>query len=477
MRIDGGPTLADFESFNNEMVNALIETYQDQDKFDRFANRVLGESHTANAAASLRQDLLQQTEVLEQRNLVNAPNSDQPKYGFARLDAVGAIFNQVMTVFNHAPDKGVAADAPVSYPFLWGTHQSDYVQWPGFAPNGPASAGALIRNGGEVLGVFGQLDIPENQEIKHYSSSLNIPNLGLLEQWVAELRSPAWPAEYLPPVDIEMATKGSELYAAHCESCHQVIAREDEGQSYKACLTPQSIVLTDAKELTNIATMRSAGIFQGRKEFVLFGDEIGAETTGLNPLVNSVVGSLLEHPIDTIKAAIVEYEGGLVAKQANDGITSGDQSSSPHVPSELSRAIKAFEELRSAAEAVKAAETASADDGETNENCIALGTTPVYKARPLNGIWATAPYLHNGSVPNLYELLLPADQRSKTFHVGTREFDPVNVGYDLQVAANDPDSFKLDTSLSGNSNEGHEFLAGGLSEEQRKQLVEYLKTL
>src|SRR5205807_2120961 len=43
-----------------------------------------------------------------------------------------------------------------------------------------------------------------------------------------------------------------------------------------------------------------------------------------------------------------------------------------------------------------------------------------YTARPLNGVWATAPYLHNGSVPNLYALLLPPDQRPADFWVGTR---------------------------------------------------------
>ena len=52
-----------------------------------------------------------------------------------------------------------------------------------------------------------------------------------------------------------------------------------------------------------------------------------------------------------------------------------------------------------------------------------------YKARPLNGIWSGAPYLHNGSVPNLYELLLPAAQRSDTFYIGSWEYDPVRVGY------------------------------------------------
>ena len=59
------------------------------------------------------------------------------------------------------------------------------------------------------------------------------------------------------------------------------------------------------------------------------------------------------------------------------------------------------------------------------DSMIRLG----YKARPLNGIWATAPYLHNASVRTLYQLLLPAEQREKTFNLGSKEFDPVNVGY------------------------------------------------
>ncbi len=58
-----------------------------------------------------------------------------------------------------------------------------------------------------------------------------------------------------------------------------------------------------------------------------------------------------------------------------------------------------------------------------------------YIARPLNGIWATAPYLHNGSVPTLYDLLLPAEQRPRTFYTGSNEFDPVKVGYVRPPAA------------------------------------------
>lgn len=92
-----------------------------------------------------------------------------------------------------------------------------------------------------------------------------------------------------------------------------------------------------------------------------------------------------------------------------------------------------------------------------------------YKPRPLEGVWATPPYLHNGSVPSLYQMLLPPDQRDKKFFVGRREFDPVHVGYVTKPAdERDDDGFWLDTSIPGNRNIGHGFVAD--AETWRKHL-------
>ena len=96
-----------------------------------------------------------------------------------------------------------------------------------------------------------------------------------------------------------------------------------------------------------------------------------------------------------------------------------------------------------------------------------------YEAKPMHGVWATAPYLHNGSVPSLAQLLLPADQRLKSFYVGTISFDPVNVGYQTDAKYG---GTLFDTALPGNRNTGHEYGAG-LSDAQKKDLLEYLKTL
>src|SRR5207253_8739809 len=96
--------------------------------------------------------------------------------------------------------------------------------------------------------------------------------------------------------------------------------------------------------------------------------------------------------------------------------------------------------------------------GVTPEQRCLKEASPIlgYKARPLNGIWATAPYLHNGSVRTLYQLLLPADQREAAFEVGNREFDPTQVGYVSSEAANHT-TLKVGAGAGiGDSNAGHD---------------------
>jgi len=96
-----------------------------------------------------------------------------------------------------------------------------------------------------------------------------------------------------------------------------------------------------------------------------------------------------------------------------------------------------------------------------------------YKARPLDGIWATAPYLHNGSVPTIDDLLRPVADRPRTFHVGSRELDLVKMGF---VTTPVEGSFLFDTSIEGNRNTGHDW-GTSLSAQERADLIEYLKTL
>jgi hypothetical protein len=122
-----------------------------------------------------------------------------------------------------------------------------------------------------------------------------------------------------------------------------------------------------------------------------------------------------------------------------------------------------------------------------------------YKPRPLEGVWATPPYLHNGSVPSLYQMLLPPERRDRKFFVGRRDFDPLHVGYVSQPDDDgDDDGFWLNTGSEGNHNTGHAFAADAVtwkkhledpranplphgvigpefSDQERFDIIEYLK--
>ena len=102
-----------------------------------------------------------------------------------------------------------------------------------------------------------------------------------------------------------------------------------------------------------------------------------------------------------------------------------------------------------------------------------------YANMPLDGLWLRAPYLHNGSVPTLRDLLEPAARRSKAFYRGYDVYDPVNVGFTATVAEEGGRKYaRYDTAQEGNSNQGHEGPAYGtnLSVPEKTALLEYLKT-
>jgi hypothetical protein len=188
----------------------------------------------------------------------------------------------------------------------------------------------------------------------------------------------------------------------------------------------------------------------------LAGDPLGPEPTSIEVVRNLVIGTILAPPdwmappqsLDQANRTLIR---GITAKRTLRADTLEDLGvAAENRINLLVRAKQLMDEKKS-------------------------GLKLEYKARPLNGIWATGPYLHNGSVPNLYELLLPSEQRSASFMVGSRELDLKHVGFRADVG-----SFKFDTSLPGNSNKGHEgrpYGTDGLTDEERWQLIEYLKTL
>jgi hypothetical protein len=98
-----------------------------------------------------------------------------------------------------------------------------------------------------------------------------------------------------------------------------------------------------------------------------------------------------------------------------------------------------------------------------------------YANQPLDGIWARAPYLHNGSVPTMRDLLEPPDRRPKVFYRGNDVYDKEALGFVSNVPAEQGRTFfRYDTSIPGNGNSGHIY-GTTLPDADKRAIVEYLK--
>ena len=96
--------------------------------------KILGEGASDPAKADLKNQLRAVQVLRLEYNERNLPGDGAPPYGPGRVDAFGAIMNEVTTIFADVPSNQAPANAPVSYPFLWDTPQHDRVQWNGALP-------------------------------------------------------------------------------------------------------------------------------------------------------------------------------------------------------------------------------------------------------------------------------------------------------------------------------------------------------
>jgi len=481
-RIDGGGADADLHEFLAEMSRATTATAKDIDspKFDRFAKRVLG----ANARQSTRKKLFNKLKTFAAGYATFMTNSTpSTPWGRSRTDAFGMIFNRVTSIDLRIPANSRKPDAPVSYPFLWDTAWFDKVQYDGGVPNASVVE-RLGRNVGEVLGVFAQVKIIRLPKLPVMHSTAKRVNLLALEDWWSELRAPKWSdASALPPIDATKLARGKQVYNDNCLSCHELVT---PGVLQHVKLLPLDQIGTDPV-MTTVASTRRAktGILEGvHKNLVPGGPRFGPVD-----LAASITGHVGLSVILTVEVSPSDPSpNGPVAPPAASeppaerGVAAAEAASAPpETNNDRQDAERAHVRtlLTASAERGAPGEAANANgELETSLRAAAVSAEadkaiPNYRARPLDGIWATAPYLHNGSVPTLADLLKPAAQRPATFFVGDCEIDPVNVGCDTTQR---PGAFLFDTSKPGNHNTGHEH-GTTLSPDDRAALLEYLKSL
>jgi hypothetical protein len=481
LRYDGAPAMIAPDQLMAALFRSMAETNFNKRQFGRFADRVLGEEHTEEAEDELKKEFstnfmkligftFQAIESQKQQaimadieagrfsgvleSIVETVRTNlEPTEGFARTDALTRIGNQVFALDVNRPQNFVPPVAPVSFPFIWSSSWFVWVQYDGSIMQ------PMVRNAGEALGVGALITMDANAS-DNFASSIPLDALHEIEQQLAGttaaftakeftgLRSPAWPEEVLGTIDRPLAEQGAALYEQHCQRCHLPAPNTDAFWSEQFW----SITNINGERLLDVPLMPISEI-------------------GTDPMQATILAS---RTMDTRGLGI------------NTRLFAGENCQ-PMTVTESATANYAFSLGAVVQEAVehwyRTNNTSETDKQRFNgylPNC--LQAPDVYKARPLNGIWATSPFLHNGSVPNLYALLSPVDERPTTFYVGDLEFDPVNVGYQIDKKTG---LFLFNTSKSANSNAGHEFndvqragvIGPLLSGDERKALVEYLKTL
>jgi hypothetical protein len=522
IRIDGGPAGTDMDSFLKDLATALWTVRTDKGSVhDRFVKKVMDRGHYAS-----EEDIVNDLQKYAQRlSMYNIVNHSETRYGYSRLDAFGRIYNRVLehlisqeklkeqlnltvadlvkdgtltqddvdSILPQQKQGGVLSDrqrdhlalrlsqklslkaqlklnqriynrpdAPVSYPFLWDIPQHDYVQWNGIGAN--AGLGSIGRNTGEVIGVFGTLDWAEEpgaslssfisgQGIKtthiSFKSSINVHNLRLIESRLRLLQSPLWPEDILGKIDQDRKARGERLFTTYCECCHTRIKRDDPRRRVVAHISRLRDIGTDPKMATNAASYTGwSGIIRNQYVLAGAGDVLINEKAPVASLLTKATLSVVATPED------------------KNSLQRGYQWAYDLVAGFLTNDIKP---------------SLKQGNYDADTSADPYASLLSYKARSLNGIWATAPYLHNGSVPTLYDLLLPkkgekdpanAEYRPDRFQVGSREFDPSKVG----LKSDGYNGFLFDTSHRGNSNAGHTY-GTGLDKEKRLDLLEYLKSL
>jgi hypothetical protein len=454
LRIDGAPASANFQLFLSDLTAAARATLNDSARFDKFAHAALGSRYSSSRLDTLKSDFgdwVKQWGSFMDKSLPASP------WGPGRLDAFGMIFNRVAGKDLGLDGNFKVADAPVSYPFLWNASRQDRTQWNGGVPNG-LYINAIGRNTGEVLGVFADFTPRKTLLPPHYNyrnNSANFTNLQALEEKIASLRPPPWPFG----VDETRVDQGRILFAEHCGSCHEERRIPPEG----LWLTKVVDAKTDPKMYQNSIRTSDTGILNGALSPNPPGSKLGATAATGDILATAVVGALFGDAIPPLPRLPNPRSGVWLAVNKDLAALFADNEKLPSLISLLQPSVR--DNVRSHIEARIA-------------NMFKMPGEPnAYEARVLHGIWATAPYLHNGSVPNLYELLLPPGKRSPSFMVGSRKYDADNVGYVTTESPYKDGTLVVGAGAEpGNSNAGHDY-SSDLNDDQRKALLEYLKQL
>ena len=481
--VDGGRGRWNFTVFTTTLANLLLVTRYAPDMFDRFADKVIRleqRSGMPGEKALIKQELDEYLHSPPIHDAIQAVmrRTYPTEEGYGRIDALGRGNNGQ---FGPLDARNVLpANAPVVIPPLWYTHDFDWVQTVG------AIRQPLGRNFSESWVVNSPVDLINPDPAKRFHTTIRIPHMFWMETLLSVMSPPKWPEAVLGKVDRSTAELGRYLYEekvfdnAPDPAAEQWCPDAASSDAYAPCPNP------GAPRKGLCARCHTA--------------------TGANPNENNKrywqlpiykLSVLDTDPLDAVNFSSRRVYTGILKNHfaGREQVGVGEAlmaTTNQIVATELDH------------QKIPAADRLATVGFRTNDFRAPTG----YPARPLMGYWATPPYLHNGSVPNLYELLSPVSERSTVFWTGNPEFDPVKVGYrgekfiggfELRTRRSLPGTvansveellaghFQFRREIDGNSNRGHEFrnappgtkgvIGPYLTPKERMAIIEYMKIM
>ena len=357
------------------------------------------------------------------RSILDAWTIQQPSFGPGNLNALSQGYYNNIGLIASLTKKGLmppGADGQprprfegnVNLPPMWFAHADTWAQWfaeihdPGVRNWVQSASTSEVRPPKMVTALKSGVLL----------ASIHFDNIGEIQRLLELLRTPKWPEDVLGRLDRSKVDEGRGLHEQHCARCHT-----------RPLLSPNSLGI----------------VFKERPAF-----DVGTDPTVYQQFAEGATAraAALKRLSDNILAfRQKQLEAGLGPEVSGNFMKLHSRGR----PNQFGLAQDAYKDSSDATWPKSGA---------------------VYWAPPLEGIFASSPYFHNGSVRTLWEVLTLPEQRTKTFRTGSNAFDPDVVGLRSEGR------FLYDTAEPGKGNNGHSF-GTALPQTQKAALIEYLKSL
>lgn len=497
--IDGGQAMVSLDKFREALALSIAFTKYVPGRFSRFAEAVLQEQNNKANKDALKKQLNIFIELGKNKaDLEKTVATHSLEEGFSRLDALNRIGNQVFTVQMKIPENIYPTSAPVSFPHIWNTPWFDWVQY------NSSIQQPMVRNLGESMGVSAPVNLSKPgptlfeaavplETIHEMELLVSGPDHPLQAGGFGGLASPQWEALPLPSLDPQLVAAGRKLYTGDPEAT-------DEKYRKGMCVRCHQPPLKDKAILNNKYWRKPKGENFPYAYLRLVTQPVEKMGTDCATAYDMAYRTVLtpksmmdEHASVTVESYPAACPPPIARPETPEGMVRNNFGIA------LGQVVEKTKDYWYEKHKMSQGERIKLDGFRPNGIRATINDLPVYKARPLNGVWATAPFLHNGSVPTLYLLLSSQEERNKEakeFYLGSRVFDPKYIGYayrtnagkiltDMEALKTSDGLFKLDTSKPGNHNTGHLFsstsgpgrIGPSLSPKERLAIIEFIKSI